>query len=230
MSKLITSRFEKSYLESLYKAGLSSAESVNQVEFIVEYGHELGISPVVALNNISLIQDKPVLDATLVTAAAKRAGIDYIVTADYATEIVERKNKEGKVVKVKNIYTEVEVFWEHKFPSGTVVARSAVVRVTLAEMEKQGLLTKSNWKKMPKIMLRVRAITTALRLYAPQVFLGAYEQTEMLDATTDGDYKLETTDDGMVKVLHLIQACLGLMRYCSMPQQEKSPIRDHIPQ
>jgi len=122
---------------------------------IIEYGRELGLQPVIALQTMSVISGKICIEAKAMLAMAQKNGVKH--------EIIE-KTKEGSRVQFtkpgSDPYTET---------------------FSIDDAEKLGFLKKDNWKMYPEEMCFWRCIAKGLRAYAPDAILGLYSREEMLD-------------------------------------------------
>lgn len=120
---------------------------------IMQYGRELGLPPMTAFQNISLIQGKPTLSANLIGARLKQAGYDF------------------KVVK----YAEDEVTLKFFYKDGSDVD----ISYTLEEAKKAGNTGKQNYSKYTSEMLYARCLTRGGRIIAPEALAGIYAPEEM---------------------------------------------------
>lgn len=122
-----------------------------------EWASARGIDLLTTIQTVAFISGKPVIDATMQRALAKRAGYDVTVEvgADSATVGVSQDGKEIG----KSTYTMADA--------------------KLAELDK-----KDNWRKNPKAMLVARATAQTMRWYAPDVMVGVFTEDE-LDAPID---------------------------------------------
>ena len=110
-------------------------------------GHGLGLSPVAALQSITLIKGKPYVSTDVMLGLALRAGHSVQWGAcdeKRATVRVTRGDGQG----------------------------SAEATYTMAQATAAGLAGKDNWRRMPAEMLRARAVRAALRMVAPDIALG----------------------------------------------------------
>jgi len=64
-----------------------------QVLTVTQMGYELGIKPLVALNNINVIKGKPVIGAAVIGSMLQRAGYEYAFTKDWLNEGTDEKPK-----------------------------------------------------------------------------------------------------------------------------------------
>lgn len=118
-----------------------------------EWARARGLDLLTALQTVAFIDGKPVIDATMQRALAKRAGYVAKVVAASVTEAT------------------VEV-WEGDEKLGTAT-------YTIEEAKAAGLLGKNNWKQNPKSMLVARATTQAIRWHAPDVMTGVFTEEEI---------------------------------------------------
>ena len=164
--------------------GEDKARAIGAVIAVVEYGTEMGINPWIAVQNIHNIQGKPTAGIHIFTGIAQANGIIIDIISDY-----EKVYKGDKLVDIQTVveitrkYDKLNVVKTHRFTK------------TWSELTKAGLTNRDNYKKRPATMLRTRALTEALRLYASNYFLGLYETSEMADVV-DMDYT--TDEDGNV--------------------------------
>jgi len=151
----------------------------------VEMGMELGLGAWSALNNIIVIQGKATLTLNAMLSLARSKGVLINITKDYDVVPVEVRTKDGLKKTSDRATTVVITRGEDIYsPSGKLLdSRISEYTYTKywAEAKKADLTDKDNWKKMPRLMLRARAITEALRLYAADIILGMYETTEIAD-------------------------------------------------
>lgn len=150
----------------------------------VEMGVEVGLGPWASLNNIIVISGKATLTLNAMLAIARSRGVLIKIIRDF--EDIIKENEDGKKI-VANRVTSVEITRGEDIysPSGKLLESRVGVYVFnkyWTEAVSAKLITKENWVKMPRNMLRARAITEALRLYAPDLMLGIYESTEIGDA------------------------------------------------
>jgi len=126
---------------------------------IIEYGRELGIQPVIALQTMSVIQGKICIEAKVMLAMAEKKGVEV--------EILE---KSKQISRVKFTKKGKEPFTE---------------AFNIKDAERMGFLKKSNWIMYPEEMLFWRCISKGLRAYDPGSILGLYSREEMLDVGED---------------------------------------------
>ena len=145
----------------LAKSGLmpSSVKTAQQIVVSLQWGHELGLSPMVAINNIVVVNGRPTLSTDIMFALARNnteyAGCQWkSQTSEKAEVIVKRKIKNG-------------------------IEEQSVGYFDLDMARKAGLANKENWIKYPQRMLKHRALSYALRDAFPDVLSGIYTPEEM---------------------------------------------------
>lgn len=127
----------------------------------IQWGMELGLQPLQALQSISVINGKPTIygDALLaiVRADPRCVGVHETVDDDVATCTVKRKHADGSVEEVTRTFS-------------------------MAQAQRAGLANKSGpWKQYPERMLQHRARGNALRDSFPDVLNGMITAEEAND-------------------------------------------------
>src|SRR5260221_9118231 len=164
----------RGFLPDHYFTG-DGRERAAKVLAAIEYGRAVGIEPMIALQNITMIKGKAGASALLIGAQLRRAGYE-IATAwyDQAGTIVEKRapNVWGCEIKLTK--------------NGKVTGDGAF---SLTDAQRAGLIKEdSGWSKYPKDMLYARALTQAARQGAQDAVLGmAYTADELgVDVDYDG--------------------------------------------
>lgn len=145
----------------LSQSGLlpSGLDTPQKVFVALEWGHELQLSPMVAVNNIAVINGKPTLSADIMAAVVKRSpeygGIEWVKQTEQEAEC-----------KVKRI-----------LPNGQT--EESTSRFTWQDAVKAGLANRDVWKKYPRRMLKHRCQSYALRDMFPDLLAGIYTPEEM---------------------------------------------------
>lgn len=141
------------FAEALYKSGMfPQARSPYGVLAIIEYGRELGIPPVVALQNMAEIQGRICISAQLLLALALQKGVSY--------RILESNDRCCKI----------------EFRKGD---RVYISTFTIEEAERIGLTKRESWKHYPSDMLFARCVSRGIKRIAPDVGLGITTLEEM---------------------------------------------------
>lgn len=146
----------------LYDSGLfPSARSVAGVFTIVQFGKEIGLSPVVSLNNIAIIGGKLAMSAQSMMALARQIGVVVTVeeeTKQKCTVLCTRGNEE-------------------EYRSTFTIKDAEEAR--LLDRDDKGEIKREVWRKYPQNMLKWRAVSNGLRFIAPDVLAGVYTQEEI---------------------------------------------------
>ncbi len=132
-----------------------NAGGVAGVFTIVQFGKEVGLSPVVALNNVAIINGRLSMTGASMLALAFKYG----VKAEYLEE-----SEEKCVIR----------FTREGFPDYTST-------FTHGDAEKAGLLSKKGdtWSKYLKVMLKWRTVSQGMKMIAPDILAGVYTQDEI---------------------------------------------------
>ena len=151
----------------LCKSGLipSGLNSPEKVFVALQWGHELGLSPMVAVNNVSVINGKPTLSADIMSAVVKRSpeygGIKWIEMSDTKAEC--------EITRI--------------LPNGEKEVQTSCF--TIEDAQKAGLTTKDVWKKYPRRMLKHRCLSYGLKDMFPDMLAGLYDPEEMESVQSD---------------------------------------------
>ena len=163
----------------LCKSGLipSGLNSPEKVFVALQWGHELGLSPMVAVNNVAVINGKPTLSADIMSAVVKRSpeygGIKWIEMSDTKAEC--------EITRI--------------LPNGEKeVQRSCF---TMDDAVKAGLAGRDVWKKYPRRMLKHRCLSYGLKDVFPDLLAGLYDPEEMESVSSD---KTTTTERNVTPV------------------------------
>ncbi len=141
--------------EKLNKSGMfPHIKNGMQAFSIVEYGYELGIPPMAALQSMAIVSGKLCAEGKLMLAQYIRAGGNYQVLT---------RTKEKSAIK-----------WNYRGQEG-------VTEFSIQDAQRIGLLTKDNWRKYPEEMLYWRNVAKGIRAYAPDVMLFAQTVEEVTD-------------------------------------------------
>ena len=171
-------------IEDLLESGvLPPGMTKEKVLTITQYGKELGMDAMTAINSISVVSGKMVLGAACLGAMLKRKGYEFIWTKDWEVE-------------GERIITELKIFW---MSSTLKREMSQTFKMSWGELEMAGLTSRETYKKYPKFMLRNRCMSAAVRAIAPEILLGLYTDVEMADQNPD--IKLNIDEDGNTQPL-----------------------------
>lgn len=135
------------------QSGYSGKNEV-QAMFVMLKGFEIGISPMQALDGITVISGKTTVSPQLMLALINRSG-------------------ELEDMKIESTDTECKVSMTRK-------GRSEHTEIfTMKDAVAMQLAGRDNWKKQPKVMLKWRAVSACARVVFPDVIQGMYTPEEM---------------------------------------------------
>ncbi len=126
---------------------------------VIEYGKELGIPPVAALQTMSIVNGRLCLEAKAIMAVFQNHGGKI--------KILER----SKAVARIELSKEGQEPYTHEY--------------TMEQAKTEKLAGKDNWIKMPETMLFWRVVATGIRLFDPGAIFGLYSKEEMYDLSSN---------------------------------------------
>jgi hypothetical protein len=182
----ITLESKLAIAENLAKSGLCPRDMNTKEKIFValQWGSELGLTPMVALNNISVINGRPTLNAQLIRALVHE---NEKFLDEYQTPIDEIiKTGECKTILTKNI-------------GGKKIKYEGYFSLELAK--KANLISKDNWIKYPYLMLQHRSFVFAARLGFPESILGIYTPEEVLEI--EEPKEKENKSEQLSKIINL---------------------------
>ena len=153
--------------ELLAKSGLvpNALNTREKVFVALQWGHELGLSPMASVNNVVPINGKPTLSADIMYAMARNnpeyGGIDW---------------KQRSAQKAEVVITRIS-------PQGTAEEFAGYFDMEMAKQA--GLAGKDVYLKYPDRMMRARALSRACKEAFPDVFAGIYSIEEADDIDFD---------------------------------------------
>src|SRR5467141_788490 len=134
-------------------------EKMAKVLAAIEYGRAVGIEPMIALQNITMIKGKAGASAMLIGAQLRRAG--YKIETSWYDRTGAAVAKESPDV------------WGCKVVVGKRGEATGDGVFSLTDAQRAGLLKEdSGWQRYPKDMLYARALTQAAREGAQDAVLG----------------------------------------------------------
>ncbi len=140
----------------------SYAKQPANVLVAIEYGEALGLAPMVAIQQIAVIQGKPTMSAQLMGALVRQAGHRLRVSVDESSKavIAELTRSDDPDFTFRSV-------WD------------------MARAQTAGLTGKGgSWKNFPLAMLKARAITEVCRDGCPEVLAGVAYTPDELEPTT----------------------------------------------
>lgn len=161
------------YAEALSGASLlpdSYRGKPANVLLALEYGSALGIAPMVAIQQVHIIQGRPVASAQLIGALVRKAGHRLRVSGDDKRAVCEITRHDDP---------------DFTFRSEWTIERAAAAKLT----------GKDTWRQYPANMLRARAITECARDACPEALAGvSYTAEELGDDTLPAEAFPQTDD------------------------------------
>jgi hypothetical protein len=131
---------------------------------VVQYGKEVGLPPVQALNNVAIINGKLSMSGASMLALGYKHG----VTAEFKQE-----DEKGCIIVFERE--------GHKPYTSTFTIEDAD-KAQLGDRDKDGKLkTSSVWYKYTSTMLKWRAVAKGMRMIAPDVLAGVYTKDEIVN-------------------------------------------------
>ena len=139
---------------ALAKSGLipTGLNTPEKVFVALQWGHELGLSPMVAVNNVAVINGKPTLSADIMAAVVKRS-----------PEYMSETRAECEITRI--------------LPNGEKEVQKS--SFSMQDAQNAGLAGRDNWKKYPKRMLKHRCLSYGLKDMFPDILAGLYTPEEM---------------------------------------------------
>lgn len=122
---------------------------------IMMAGRELGLGPMQSIRSIYVIDGKPVMSADLMAALVHRKIPGATLRVDITT------NDECSV------------------DAGRPGQEATRFTFSMKDAQAAGLMSKDNWKKYPRAMLRARCLSEAVRAVFPDACLGVYDPDEL---------------------------------------------------
>jgi hypothetical protein len=176
----------KAIATDLHKSGLfKHLANPQQAIAVVEYGRELGVPPMQALQTMAVINGKIGMESKLLMGLAKRAGYDM--------EIIKNTDEECEInlIDLKGKKHKVKFDWEEAEQLGVTKKWNK---------EKKQYELKYPYKTQPANMLLQRCVAKAVRRHAPETLLddgsgmGMYTIEELSggDITTVEELNVET--------------------------------------
>ena len=153
--------------EMLAKSTIVPQQYMNRSEncFIaLDLANRLGISPMTVMQNLYLIQGKPSLSGSFISALINSTPLFSNVELVWVGE--KGKDNRGAYVKAYNNKQETEVV-------GTTV--------TMGMAKREGWTKNPKWQNMPELMISYRAYSFFGRVHASELLSGIYDDEEMND-------------------------------------------------
>lgn len=172
-------------------------KTVQDAFTIQQMGRELGFPTMQAFHYIIPIQGRLTLSAKAIGALLRKGGVTYRTVKDgvylykdgsehYTRKPTPAATDEKPIDQVTTI----------EFTRGDVKEE-----VTFSWMDAigQGLVTKDNWKRMPKEMLYARCLAKGANRVGPDLLLGLYMIEEMTDSLNIPEAEIKRNEEGHVE-------------------------------
>lgn len=195
--------------EVMAKSGLlpKALDTKEKVFIALQWGVELGLTPMAAATNIAVINGKPTLSADIMHAIVRNnpeyAGAEWKKQDEQAAEVlVKRKN--ANMTETFRGYYDIEM------------------------AKRANLLSKDNWRAYTARMLKHRALSFALRDAFPDVLAGLYSPDELSGENQPAQNQKQYQSYEMAEKMELGQEAtlepLGAEPCTNpIPEKEKSP-------
>lgn len=166
-------RIMKELSTDLLKSGFlpKSIRTPEQAIAIMLKGKELGIPPMQALSQISIVQGKPTLEAQLMLSQIY-------------------KKVPGAKIEFSTMNASECVILAARSSDDTMTEFS----FTMEDAKLMGLAGKDNWKKMPKVMLKWRCVSEMARTMFPDALSGAAYTVEEMSPDSKVDENGDVID------------------------------------
>lgn len=172
--------------ESYIQSGLLPAhiKTPQAALVIMQYGHELSLGPIQALNNIYVVSGKPTLSGNLMSALLRAGGTKWQTLKDFEPVVNDQGQTVDYITTIKFIRDGIE----------------EIVSYTWREAKIAQLTGKDNWQKYPRNMMYWRCFSLGARRIAADHCMGMYMASELADAT-HGAPVIVDTEDGEIQIL-----------------------------
>lgn len=173
---LVLTTIDETYrmAKGLIMSGLlpKSIKTAEQAFAIITLGAELGFAAWQSMNSIDVIQGKPTLKPQAMLALIHRSGLAELVKIPNVDEIA-KANAATVTMTRKGGMTHTETFtW-----------KMAELMETTEYVDNQKrtipMVQKYNWRTMPEIMMKWRAVSACARVVFPDVIMGMYTADEI---------------------------------------------------
>jgi hypothetical protein len=134
----------------------------------LEWAHALGVAPMTAMQQLHIIEGKPMASAQMIGGLVRRAGHNLRVAGDDKRAVCEITRSDDPDFVFKSEWT-------------------------IERAQRAGLTNKGTWKQYPGSMLKARAITEAARDACPEALLGVAYTAEEIEPHRPAQARVDTT-------------------------------------
>jgi len=173
---LVLTTIDETYrmAKGLIMSGLlpKSIKTAEQVFAIITLGAELGFAAWQSINSIDVIQGKPTLKPQAMLALIHRSGLAEMVKIPNVDEIAKSSAATVTMTR-KGGMTHTETF--------TWAMAELMETTEYVDNQKRTIpmVQKYNWRTMPEIMMKWRAVSACARVVFPDVIMGMYTADEI---------------------------------------------------
>ncbi len=164
---------------------------------IAKMGRELGFPIMQSFHFIIPIQGKLTLSAKAIGALLRKGGVTMQTTEDAMYVYRDGSTSQYKKAGVGDAPPEVPVDKRTSILF-TRDGISELVSFTWTDATNQGLVTKDNWKRMPREMLWARCLSKGANRIGQDLLLGLYSTDEMFDVLDTSSMRVKRDDDGTI--------------------------------
>lgn len=177
-------------------------KSEEQALTLLQFGKELGISPMQSLNGLIMIKGKITLPVRLINALLRQNNV-YVSTLedclyvyqDGSKSYLSLRDKEGKQIQHVDRITTLEFVRYYK--NGHT--QKEIVSYTWSDAKKALLTEKENYVKMPREMIYSRCFSKGATRIAPDITCGLLSTDEMVDFSKIKEEKIKRNEDGFIE-------------------------------
>lgn len=212
----------KVFAKGVIAGALCPLKKEEDIIIAITSGRELGLQPMVSIQNIYPINGKPAISTHIVKALLLNNDVMFRKTIDYKPIFIfykEQKNEKGEIKKVgagKGFLEEKPVDAKHDAPVDFVTEyefsrfkkringswHEIIVpsRFSMKEAQQAELLDKDNYKKYPARMLDARAFIIGAREIASDIIFGMYSINELADSN---NIKYDINENSEEKIIDI---------------------------
>jgi hypothetical protein len=174
-----------------------SIDTLQKLQTIVQMGKELRMPPMTSITNIHIIKGRAVISSAILGALLKsritRNGTVSPVEFDWVNDFFVEKDEDGdqRITTTIGFDYISEVTGKPKRQEHTV---------SWAQFETAGYTDKPNWAKYPKEMMRARCMASAVRALFPEILMGIYTDSEIVDSMNTG-HETSMNEEGDIVII-----------------------------
>jgi hypothetical protein len=164
-TSIMSSEEAMAHAQIAIAGGLGGSQNQYETAMKIIRGHELGIPPAAAVENIYVVNNKTSMGAGLIAAIIKKSGL-------YNYRVIEHDNQHCKIQ-----------FFEKDWLSGQGWIDAGISEFSIDDAKAAGVVKPSSpWITYPRNMVFARALTNGARWYCPDIFQGSIYTDEELQS------------------------------------------------